>query len=150
MPSSLRPDATEAGPPGCEGGEDAFDLWLRGNLRAAFDRVLASNAFIMGREVEAFEAECAAYLGVDHALAVSSGTDALLLALMALGIGPGDEVICPTYSFFATAGSIWRVGAKPVFVDVDDHSFNVDPEAVRRAVTSRTRAISASWPCAVW
>jgi dTDP-4-amino-4,6-dideoxygalactose transaminase/acetyltransferase-like isoleucine patch superfamily enzyme len=114
---------------------------LADELRAAFDRVLASSAFIMGKEVEAFEAECAAYVGAKHAIAVSSGTDALLLALMALGIGRGDEVICPSYTFFATGGSVWRTGATPVFVDADERTLNLGPDAVRRAITPRTKAI---------
>jgi len=110
-------------------------------LRAAFDRVLASGQFILGPEVEAFEAECAALLGAKHAIAVSSGTDALLLAFMTLGLGPGDEVVCPSYSFFATAGCVARTGAKPVFVDVLPCCFNMDPALLERAITPRTRAI---------
>ncbi|GAB4136346.1 MAG: DegT/DnrJ/EryC1/StrS family aminotransferase [Planctomycetota bacterium] len=110
-------------------------------LRAAFERVLASGHFILGPEVEAFERECAEFLGSPFAIGVSSGTDALLLALMALGIGPGDEVICPAYTFFASAGSIWRTGAKPVFVDIDPGTFNCTAEAIGRAITERTKAI---------
>lgn len=110
-------------------------------LRAAFERVLASGHFIMGPEVEAFEKECAALLGAKHAIAVSSGTDALLLAFMALGIGAGDEVICPSYTFFATAGCVSRTGAKPVFVDVKPCCFNMDPALLERAITPRTKAI---------
>ncbi len=110
-------------------------------LRAAFERVLASGHFIMGPEVEAFERECAALLGAKHALGISSGTDALLLAFMALGIGPGDEVVCPSYTFFATAGCVARVGAKPVFVDVKPCCFNMDPALLERAITPRTKAI---------
>lgn len=109
--------------------------------REAFNRVLESGAFILGPEVQAFEAECSAYLGIEHALGVSSGTDALLLAMMALSIGPGDEVICPTYSFFATAGAIARLGATPVFVDVHPCCYNLHPEAVAAAITPRTKAI---------
>jgi dTDP-4-amino-4,6-dideoxygalactose transaminase len=110
-------------------------------LRAAFERVLASGQFILGPEVEAFEKECAALLGARHAIAVSSGTDALLLAFMALGVGPGDEVICPSYTFFATAGCVARTGATPVFVDVKPCCFNVDPALIERAITPRTKAI---------
>jgi dTDP-4-amino-4,6-dideoxygalactose transaminase len=116
------------------------DLCL-GELRAAFERVLASGHFIMGPEVEAFEKECAALLGAKHAIGVSSGTDALLLAFMALGIGAGDEVICPSYTFFATAGCVARTGAKPVFVDVRPDTYNMDPALLERAITPKTKAI---------
>ena len=114
---------------------------IRAELVKTFERVLDSGQYIMGAEVEAFERECAAAIGAKHAIAVSSGTDALILALMALGIGAGDEVICPTYTFFATAGSIWRVGAKPVFVDIEPASFNLDAAEVKRKITSRTKAV---------
>jgi dTDP-4-amino-4,6-dideoxygalactose transaminase len=114
---------------------------IREQLLAAITRVCDSQRFILGPEVEALEHELAAYIGVGHAVTVSSGTDALLLALMALGIGTGDEVITPTYSFFATAGCVSRLGATPVFVDVDPVTFNTDPAAVARAITPRTRAI---------
>jgi dTDP-4-amino-4,6-dideoxygalactose transaminase len=110
-------------------------------LRAAFERVLASGHFIMGPEVESFEKECALLLGAKHAIGVSSGTDALLLALMALGIGPGDDVIVPSYSFFATAGCVVRAGARPVFADVLPCCFNLDPRSVARVATKKTKAV---------
>lgn len=110
-------------------------------IREAFDRVFAKNAFVLGQEVEFFEREVAAYLGVEHALGVSSGTDALIVAMMALGIGPGDEVITSPFTFFATAGSIARLGARPVFVDIDPVTFNLDVNAVGAALTESTRAI---------
>ena len=114
---------------------------LSTQLTNTFARVLASGHFILGQEVSSFEAECSAYVGSAHSVAVSSGTDALIMALMALKIGPGDEVICPTYTFFATAGSIWRVGATPVFVDSTPCCYNLDPAAVAAAITPKTKAI---------
>ncbi len=110
-------------------------------LEEAVLRVMRSGHYILGQEVEAFEAEAAAYSGCAHAVGVSSGTDALLVCLMAEGIGPGDEVIVPDYSFFATAGVVCRLGATPVFVDVDPETFNIDVSAAAAAVTSKTRAI---------
>ena len=114
---------------------------LREQLLAAIARVCDSQRFIMGPEIEALEQELAAYLGVAEAVAVSSGTDALLASLMALGIGPGDEVITSTYSFFATAGCVSRLGATPRLVDIDPVTYNVDPAAIRSALTPRTKAI---------
>src|SRR5262245_18564660 len=114
---------------------------LRDEILAAVARVCDSQRFIGGPEVDALEHEIAAYVGVRHAIGLTSGTDALLVALMALGIGPGDEVITPTFSFFATAGAVSRVGATPKFVDVDPRTCNVDPAAVEAAVTPRTKAI---------
>ena len=114
---------------------------LQEELSATFQRVLASGQFILGAEVAALEAEAAAYLDVPHAIGVSSGTDALLLALMSLDIGPGDEVLCPNFSFFATAGCIARLGARPVFVDVCPDTFNLDLKDAARKVSSATRAI---------
>jgi dTDP-4-amino-4,6-dideoxygalactose transaminase len=114
---------------------------IRDDLLAAMTRVADSQRFILGPEVEAFEQEMAERIGVAHAIGVSSGTDALLVALMALGVGPRADVIVPTYSFFATAGCVHRLGATPVFVDVDPVTFNMDPAAVERALTPRTRAI---------
>jgi dTDP-4-amino-4,6-dideoxygalactose transaminase len=114
---------------------------IRDDVLAAMARVADTQQFILGAEVEGFEREMAARLEVEHAVGVSSGTDALLVALMALGIGPGAEVVMPTYSFFATAGCVSRLGATPVFVDIDPVTFNVDPEALEAAVTPATRAI---------
>ena len=114
---------------------------LHAELVAACERVLRSGHFILGAEVEAFEREAAALLGTKHAIAVSSGTDAILVALMALELGPGDEVICPAFTFFATAGGIARSGATPVFADVQAGSFNLDAADVARRITPRTRAI---------
>jgi dTDP-4-amino-4,6-dideoxygalactose transaminase len=114
---------------------------LEPELQEAFLRVLRSGHFILGPEVERFERALAEFTGARHALGVSSGTDAILLALMALEIGPGDEVLCPSFTFFATAGCVARVGAKPVFVDSLPDSFNLDPEDAERRVTSRTKAI---------
>src|SRR5258705_5461678 len=116
---------------------------LRDEILGAMTRVADSQRFIMGPEIAALERELARMLEVDHAVAVSSGTDALLLAVMTLGIGPGDEVVTPTYSFFATAGVISRVGARPVFVDIDPVTFNIDPARAAAAITPRTRAILA-------
>lgn len=119
------------------------DPALLDELVATAERVIRSGRYILGPEVSGLEEECAQYMGVDHALGVSSGTDALLVALMALDVGAGDEVICPAYTFFATAGAIWRTGAKPVFVDIDPVTFNMDPAAVAAARTERTKAIVA-------
>ncbi len=114
---------------------------LMDELRAAFERVATSNHFIMGPEVDAFEREIGAMLGAKHAIGVSSGTDALLVSLMAIGVRPGDEVVPSPFSFFATAGCIARLDARPVFVDIDPVTFNVDAEKVDAAVTTRTKAI---------
>lgn len=114
---------------------------IRDDALTAITRVCDSQRFILGPEVEALEHALATTIEVKHAIGVSSGTDALLVSLMALGVGPGDEVITSTYSFFATAGSIVRTGARPVLVDIDPVSCNLDPSAVQAAITPRTRAI---------
>ena len=114
---------------------------LRQAILEAVTRVCDSQRFIGGPEVEGLERELCAHLGVPHALGLSSGTDAILAALMALDIGPGDEVITPTYSFFATAGCVVRAGATPVLVDIDPGTFNIDVAAALAAITPRTKAI---------
>ncbi len=114
---------------------------LQPELEAAIARVLASGQVILGPEVAALERELAAYCGVNHGIGCGSGTDALSLALHGLEIGPGDEVILPTFTFFATAGSICRTGATPVFVDIDPATYNLDPVQVESKITDRTRAI---------
>jgi dTDP-4-amino-4,6-dideoxygalactose transaminase len=110
-------------------------------FREAFERVVESGRFIFGPEVQAFEEEAAAYLGVPHAIGVANGTDALVLSLEAMGIRAGDEVICPSFTFYATAEAIARAGATPVFADIDPGTFNLDPEDVERRIGPRTKAI---------
>ena len=114
---------------------------MRREIRDAMDRVCESQHFILGPEVDALEKEIAAYCSAGFAIGVSSGTDALLAALMAAGVGPGDEVITSTYSFFATAGVIARLQARPVFVDIDAATFNLDAKQVDAALSARTKAI---------
>ena len=114
---------------------------LLDELKERIAEVLDSGRFILGPNVSAFEEEAAAYLGVKHAIGVANGTDAIVLALDALGIGEGDEVICPTFTFFATAEAIARRGATPIFVDIDPQTMNLDPADVRRRMTSKTKAI---------
>ena len=114
---------------------------LKGKIDAEIAEIVSSQMFILGPKVEAFEKACAAYCGTAHALAVSSGSDALLLALMNEGIGEGAEVITTPYTFFATAGAIHRVGAKPVFVDIEPTTYNLDSAKIEAAITPRTRAI---------
>lgn len=114
---------------------------MRAELEAAFARTLDTGRFIMGPEVVALENDLAEYVGAKHAIGVSSGTDALLVSLMALGIGPGDEVITTPFTFFATGGCISRLGATPVFVDIRADTFNLDESRVAAAITPRTRAV---------
>ncbi|MCA1588984.1 MAG: DegT/DnrJ/EryC1/StrS family aminotransferase [Acidobacteria bacterium] len=114
---------------------------LRPKIEAALARVLDTNAFILGPEVEALERELAEYCGTKHAIGCASGTDALLLALMALDVGPGDEVITTPYSFFATASGVTRLGATPIFVDIEPGTFNIDIAQIGEQITKRTKAI---------
>ena len=114
---------------------------IRDEIRAAVDRVLESQHFILGPEVEALEREVAAYSQCRFGIGVSSGTDALLVALMAIGLKPGDEVITTPYTFFATAGSVSRLGGVPIFVDIQPGTFNIDPNEIESKLSPRTRAI---------
>lgn len=116
-------------------------LQMRDEIRSVLDEVCDNQDFILGPRVERFEKHLAEYCGTRHAIGVSSGTDALLCSLMALDIKAGDEVICPPFTFFATAGCIARTGAKPVFVDIDPRTFNIDPAAIKKAITRNTKAI---------
>lgn len=114
---------------------------IREDIMEAIARVMESQHFILGSEVEQFESDIAAVLGAPHAVSCASGSDALILAMMAAEIGPGDEVITSPFTFVATAGSIARVGATPVFVDIDRDTFNILPSAIEAAITPRTRAV---------
>lgn len=114
---------------------------LRTEIDIALSEVVASGKFVLGPAVEAFEAKAADYVGVRHAVGVNSGTDALVLALKALGLGPGDEVVTSPFTFFATAEAIVHTGATPVFVDIRPDTFNLDPEAVEAAIGPRTGAV---------
>lgn len=114
---------------------------LATDIQAAIARVCESGRFIMGPDCQAFEEAVAKYCGVPHAIGCASGSDALLLALMAAGVEQGHEVIVPSYTFFATASAVTRLGAKPVFVDIDPKTYNLDPAAVSAAITPATRAI---------
>lgn len=114
---------------------------IRDQVLRVTEEVYESQAFILGKRVDAFESDFADYCHTRNALGVSSGTDALLVALMVLGIREGDEVIVPAYSFFATAGVVERVGGIPVFVDIEPKGYNIDPELIEREITSRTKAI---------
>jgi dTDP-4-amino-4,6-dideoxygalactose transaminase len=114
---------------------------LKNDLRAAMDRVMDAQAYIMGPDVGAFEQDMSRYLGTKHAIACANGSDGLVLALQAIGVEAGDEVITTAFSFFATAGAIARLGAVPVFVDIDPDTFNIDPQQIEARITSRTKAL---------
>ena len=116
---------------------------LRAELRAAVERVLDSERYILGPEVSAFEREFASYSGAEHAVGVANGTDAITIALRAIGVGPGDEVVVPSFTFYASAEAIPPTGATPVFCDVDPDTFCVTAETVRVALTPRTKAVIA-------
>lgn len=147
MPAPIKPPRMDA-PSASRGAQKVplLDLKaqfapMRAEVLEAITRVCDAQQFILGPEVEGLERELAAFLDIPHAIGVSSGTDALLAALMALDIGPGDEVVTTPFSFFATAGSVARLGARPVFVDVDASTFNIDAARLESAITSKTRAI---------
>ncbi len=118
---------------------EVAELWEE--LRPAVEQVLRSGRFVSGPNVAALERETAAYLGVRHAVALNSGTDALVIGLRALGVGSGDEVITTPFTFVATAEAICRVGARPVFADIEPRTFNIDPAEIEKHVTARTRAV---------
>ena len=114
---------------------------IKDEVQSALNETLENTAFIMGPNVHALEDEVSQYLNIKHSVSCSSGTDALHLALRALGIGPGDEVICPSYTFAATAEAIRYVGATPVFADIDPISLNIDPACIKNAISEKTRAV---------
>ena len=114
---------------------------LEADILASLTHVMRSGRFVLGPEVQQLEQRIARQFKTPHAVGCASGSDALLLALMAIGIEPGDEVIVPSFTFFATASAVWRLGGVPVFVDIDPDTYNVAPEAIRAAVTDKTKAI---------
>jgi dTDP-3-amino-3,4,6-trideoxy-alpha-D-glucose transaminase len=116
---------------------------LREQLRAAIERVLDSERYILGPEVSTFERELAAYCGAEHAIGVANGTDAITIALRAMGVGPGDEVVVPSFTFYASVEAIVPTGATPVFCDIDAHTYCVTADTVRAALTPRTKAVIA-------
>ena len=116
-------------------------LSIQDEIDRAIQTVVENQAFVLGPEVASLEREIAAYCGAPRAVGCASGSDALLLPLMALEVGPGDEIVTTPYSFFATAGAVWRTGAKPVFVDVEPDTYNIDPKAIESAITPRSKGI---------
>src|SRR5271154_1837620 len=116
---------------------------LREQLRAAVDRVLDSERYILGPEVSAFEREFADYCGAEHAVGVANGTDAITIALRAIGVGPGDEVVVPSFTFYASAEAIPPTGATPVFCDIDPDTYCINADTVRAALSQRTKAVIA-------
>src|SRR5208337_3300721 len=114
---------------------------IRDEIEPVVHQILESQLFVLGPEVAKLEADVAEYCGASSGIGCASGSDALLLPLLALEIGPGDEVVTTPYTFFATAGSIWRTGAKPVFVDIEPDTYNMDPGRLEAAISPRTRAI---------
>lgn len=114
---------------------------LLAEIERAIGEIARSGAFVHGPACKRFEEASAAHAGVEHAIGCASGSDALLLALMALDIGPGDEVVLPSFTFFATAGAVWRLGARPVFADIVPETFNIDPADMARRMTRRTKAV---------
>src|SRR5579885_25553 len=141
-PLPARPEGSEEPPPllPLVDLRAQFDS-IRNEVMAAIAAVMERQQFILGTEVQSFEREIAAYIGAHDAVGCASGTDALVLALMALGVGPGDEVITTPFTFIATAGAVARAGARIVFADIEPQTFNIDPDAVAAAITPRTRAI---------
>jgi len=140
---SVREAATEPAAPGPVPFIDLVAQYrtIREEIREVVDGVFETQAFVLGKEVERLEAEVASYCDARFAVGCASGTDALILSLLALGVDHGDEVITSPFTFFATAGAIHRVGARPIFVDIEPHSFNLCPEKVEQAISSRTKAI---------
>ena len=114
---------------------------IREDIESRIKKVLDHGKYILGPEVKELETLLADFVGVKHAIGVSNGTDALLIALMALDVHPGDKIITSPFTFFATAGTIWNLGAKPVFVDILPDTFNIDPSKIEEAITSKTKAI---------
>src|ERR1700692_4061351 len=114
---------------------------IRGEILQVLHEICEDQRFILGPQVQKLEQEIAAYLGIAHAIGVASGSDALLLSLMAVGVGPGDEVVTTPYTFFATAGAISRLGARPVFVDIAPDTFNIHPGQIESKLTKNAKAI---------